>query len=78
MESDGIKYIVSNPALTLKSATLSERGQELDQLLMDAETKYIMGKIDEAGWKEEINKWKKNGGDKLKAEYKESYAKLKK
>jgi putative aldouronate transport system substrate-binding protein len=78
MESDGIKYIVSNPALTLKSATLSERGQELDQLLMDAETKYIMGKIDEAGWKEEVSKWKKNGGDKLMAEYKESYAKLKK
>jgi putative aldouronate transport system substrate-binding protein len=78
MESEGIKYIVSNPALTLKSATLSERGQELDTMLMDAETKYIMGKIDEAGWKEEVNKWKKAGGDKLMAEYKASYIKLKK
>ncbi|WP_159881910.1 extracellular solute-binding protein [Paenibacillus puerhi] len=78
MESDGIKYIVSNPALTLKSATFSERGQELDQLIMDAQTKFIMNKIDEAGYQEEVNKWKKTGGDKIIAEYKESYLKSKK
>ncbi|MFC0214594.1 extracellular solute-binding protein [Paenibacillus chartarius] len=78
MESDGIKYIVPNPALTLKSMTYSERGSELDQMMMDAQTKFIMGKIDEAGWQEEINKWKKAGGDKLIAEYKAAYQKLKK
>ncbi|MDQ1910331.1 extracellular solute-binding protein [Paenibacillus sp. GD4] len=78
MESDGIKYIVSNPALTLKSPTYSERGQELDLQMMDAQTKFIMGKIDEAGYQEEVNKWKKNGGDKVMAEYKAAYQKLKK
>ncbi|WP_248929156.1 extracellular solute-binding protein [Paenibacillus hamazuiensis] len=78
MESDGIQYIVSNPALSLKSQTFSERGQELDQMMMDAQTKFIMGKIDEAGWQEEINKWKKAGGDKLIAEYKAAYLKMKK
>ncbi|GAB2719396.1 extracellular solute-binding protein [Paenibacillus thermoaerophilus] len=76
MEADGIKYIVSNPALTLTSATYSERGAELDTLIWDAQTKYIMGKIDEAGYKAELEKWKKSGGDKIMAEYKESYQKF--
>ncbi|GAA3402695.1 extracellular solute-binding protein [Paenibacillus hodogayensis] len=78
MESDGIKYIVSNPALTLTSTTLSERGQELEQQINDAQTKYIMGKIDDAAYQDEIAKWKKAGGDKIMAEYKASYVKLKK
>jgi putative aldouronate transport system substrate-binding protein len=76
--SDNDKYAVPNPALTLASATYTERGSELELQITDAETKFIMGKIDEAGWKEEVSKWKKNGGDKLMAEYKESYAKTKK
>jgi putative aldouronate transport system substrate-binding protein len=78
MESDGIKYIVSNPALTLTSATFSERGQELEQQINDAQTKFIMGKIDETAYQDEIARWKKAGGDKIMAEYKESYMKLKK
>lgn len=72
------KYIVANPALTLESATYSERGKELELMITDAETKYIMGKIDEAGWKAEIEKWRKAGGDKIIAEYKEAFVKNKK
>ncbi len=72
------KYIVVNPALTLDSATISEKGKELDQMITDAETKFIMGKIDEAGWKAEIQKWRTAGGDKVIQEFKESYAKAKK
>lgn len=75
MEADGVKYIVPNPALTLSSATYSEKGKELEQLMWDAQTKFIMGKIDEAGYKAEIEKWKKAGGDKLMAEYKADYLK---
>lgn len=78
MELDGINYIVPNPALTLTSPTFSERGQELDQQMMDAQTKFIMGKIDEAGYEAEVEKWKKAGGEKIMAEYKESYIKLRK
>ncbi|ULL18302.1 extracellular solute-binding protein [Paenibacillus sp. H1-7] len=75
---DNEKYIVANPALTLDSATYSERGKELEQMISDAQTKFIMGKIDEAGWKAEVEKWKKAGGDKLAQEYKEAYEKSKK
>ncbi|WP_438444165.1 extracellular solute-binding protein [Gorillibacterium sp. sgz5001074] len=76
--SDNDKYAVPNPALTLLSTTFTERGGDLEQMITDAETKFIMGKIDEAGWKAEVEKWKKSGGDKLMEEYKASYLKAKK
>ncbi|MNE18939.1 Lipoprotein LipO precursor [compost metagenome] len=75
--SDNEQYVVSNPALTLISNTYTERGSELEQMITDAETKYIMGKIDEAGWNAEIEKWKQAGGSSLMEEYKEAYLKNK-
>ena len=72
------KYVVTNPALTLLSPTFNERGGELEIAITDAETKFIMGKIDEAGWKAEVEKWKKNGGEKMMEEYKAAYLKAKK
>ncbi|MDQ0885117.1 putative aldouronate transport system substrate-binding protein [Paenibacillus sp. V4I9] len=76
--SESDKHVVTNPTLTLSSATFLEKGKELEQIMTDAETKFIMGKIDEAGWKSEIEKWKKAGGEKLITEYKEAYEKIKK
>lgn len=70
---DNEKYIVVNPALTLDSATFSERGRLLEQMIQDAETNFIMGKIDEQEWKAEIERWRKAGGDKMAQEYKEAY-----
>ncbi|MEI7026093.1 extracellular solute-binding protein [Paenibacillus sp. y28] len=75
MESEGVKYIVTNPALNLTSATYSEKGKELEQMIWDAQTKFIMGKIDEAAYQAEIEKWKKAGGEKMLAEYKADYLK---
>ncbi len=69
------RYIVPNPAHTLESETYAERGKELEQLITDAETKFIMGKIDELGWKAEIEKWRKAGGDAMIREYEEAYRK---
>lgn len=71
------KYIVPNPALTLNSATFNERGGELEQIITDAQTKFIMGQIDEAGWRAEVKKWRESGGDQIAAEYKESYSRIK-
>lgn len=75
--TDNEKYAVTNPALTLISTIYTERGSELDQMMTDAETKFIMGKIDEAGWNAEVEKWKKAGGDSLMEEYKAAYLKQK-
>lgn len=62
MAKENAKYVVPNISLTLTSATYMERGNELDLLISDAQTKYIMGKIDEAGWQAEVDKWLKAGG----------------
>lgn len=75
MEPEGLKYAVHNPALTLTSATLSERGKELDQMIWDAEVNYIVGKLDDAGWAAAVDKWKKSGGDQMIKELEASYAK---
>lgn len=69
-------YLVSNPALTLDSEIYSERGKELDTIITDAETRFIMGQIDEAGWKAELAKWKQAGGERMIREYEQSYSKL--
>ncbi|MDF2935360.1 MAG: transporter substrate-binding protein [Paenibacillaceae bacterium] len=69
-------YIVENPALTLESDTFAELGKELDTLITDAETKFIMGLIDEAGWEAELAKWRQAGGDRVIREYEEAYSKL--
>ncbi|RAU95296.1 extracellular solute-binding protein [Paenibacillus sp. YN15] len=68
-------HIVDNPALTLESDTFAELGKELDTLITDAETKFIMGLIDEAGWEAELAKWRQAGGERVIHEYEEAYSK---
>lgn len=75
MTREHIKYAIPNPALTLTSSTVTERGKELDQMIWDAQTRYIMGKIDDAGWQAEINKWLQAGGENVIKEYEAAYAK---
>ena len=41
----------------------------LNTMIWDAQTKYIIGKLDDAGWQAEIDKWRKAGGDQLIKEY---------
>ncbi|WP_080836909.1 extracellular solute-binding protein [Cohnella massiliensis] len=73
MAKENLQYAVPNEALTLTSAMYSERGNELETMIGDAMTKYIMGEIDEAGWQKEIENWRKAGGDEVIREFQESY-----
>ncbi|MDF2963416.1 MAG: extracellular solute-binding protein family 1, partial [Paenibacillus sp.] len=77
MEPDNLKYAVHNPTLTLSSQTYSERGKELDQMMWDAQTNYIVGKMDDAGFQAAIDKWRKAGGDNLIKEFEAALAKNK-
>ncbi|MNU08230.1 Lipoprotein LipO precursor [compost metagenome] len=67
---------MSNPALSIQSQTLTEKSGELDKIKNDARLKYILGEIDDAGWKKEIDKWMKAGGEKGMVELNAEYAKL--
>ena len=42
-------------------------------MIADAQTKYIMGKIDQSGWEKEIENWANAGGTKIREEYAEDY-----
>ncbi|MFM9331828.1 extracellular solute-binding protein [Paenibacillus mesotrionivorans] len=70
------QYAVPNPALTLDSPTYAERGKELELQIADAQTLYIMGKIDEEGWKAEVERWRLAGGNQIAREYKEAYSRV--
>jgi putative aldouronate transport system substrate-binding protein len=70
---DNERFVVLNPALNLQSATFSDKGEELDLLITDAETRFIMGKIDEDGWKSEVERWRQHGGARMMQEYRDSY-----
>ncbi|MCR5723842.1 MAG: extracellular solute-binding protein [Treponema sp.] len=73
------QYAVFNPALAylVNSPTYSTQGAILDQLLSDARTQYICGRIDKKGLEAEYTKWNKQGGEHLVAEVNEQYQKNK-
>ncbi|MEK3916794.1 extracellular solute-binding protein [Paenibacillus sp. FSL H7-0331] len=69
------KIAVYDVASSLISATKSEKGPELDKIKNDAQVKFIMGQIDEAGYNKAIENWRKAGGDKIIAEFTAEYKK---
>lgn len=70
------QYAVFNPALSFltNSATYATQGAILDQLLSDARTQYICGRIDEKQLLAEFDKWDKQGGEAVVKEVNEQYA----
>ncbi|TBL78546.1 extracellular solute-binding protein [Paenibacillus thalictri] len=78
MFKENVPIAVQNPAASLISPTLSEKSGELDKIRNDAKVKFILGEIDENGWNQEMEKWKKSGGEQGIAEINAEYAKRKK
>ena len=72
------KIAVYNPFAGLISQTHNEKGAQIQKNIEDAKVKYVMGAIDDNGWKQEIEKWKANGGEKISQELKAEYEKRKK
>ncbi|MDQ0919969.1 hypothetical protein QFZ78_006229 [Paenibacillus sp. V4I5] len=68
------KIIVTNPGEPFTTATYTQKGAQLDQMVEDARIKFIVGKIDEAGFKADMDLWKKSGGDDYTKEISEAFA----
>ena len=66
-------YAVADPTQGLISETYTEMGADLDTILKDAVTKYIMGEIDKDGYLAEVQNWKDRGGAKVAEEYAAAY-----
>jgi putative aldouronate transport system substrate-binding protein len=75
---DNEKIIIHDPAVSFDSKTHAERGLRLQEIIKDATYKFILGAIDEQGFHKEIDRWKKEGGDKIIEEYNASYKAAKK
>lgn len=67
------KYAVANPAAPYVSDTYSTKGPQLDAIMSEANTKYIVGQISEDDWKAALERWKSQGGDKVIEEINAQY-----
>ncbi|WP_284641070.1 extracellular solute-binding protein [Paenibacillus silviterrae] len=72
------KSLIHDPTAPLDSKAFTEKGARLQDIIKDATYKFILGNIDEAGFKKEVEKWKKEGGEQIIKEFNESYKKAKK
>jgi putative aldouronate transport system substrate-binding protein len=71
-------YAVYNPVIPLISDTYSTVGATVDKIIFDAQAQYIMGVIDEAGWWSAVDRWKREGGNRITEEYSALYRQFKK
>lgn len=55
------------------SETYNDVGAELDTLLSDAATKYIMGEITKEDYLAQLEVWKERGGEKIAEEFAAAY-----
>ncbi|MGG1514408.1 extracellular solute-binding protein [Paenibacillus oryzisoli] len=72
---ENAKIAIENPVNAFISDTYSDKGKELDKLIEDARTKFIMGSIDENGWNKVLDQWQQQGGSKVIDEYTAEYNK---
>lgn len=73
LSADNEKFIVKDPTVNLESVTYDERNAELNKIISDATYHYILGKLDVAGFKREIERWKQSGGNRIIEEFTQAY-----
>lgn len=74
VQKDNEQYAVNNPMAPYTSESYATSGTMMDSIINEARTNYLVGKIDEDGYKDAINQWLKMDGDKVMKEYGEAYA----
>ncbi|SDD38330.1 putative aldouronate transport system substrate-binding protein [Paenibacillus sp. UNCCL117] len=70
---DNESFIVKDPMVNVESKTYDEKSIELFKIISDATYNYMLGHLDEAGFRQEIAKWKRSGGKQVMEEYAEAY-----
>lgn len=70
--------VVANPAEAFLSKVYAKKGTQLDNIILDARIKYIVGQIDESGLEEAVELWRKTGGDDYIEEINQLYQEFKK
>jgi putative aldouronate transport system substrate-binding protein len=65
--------LINDPTQTFFSDTQSEKGSQLEQFIWDSGVQYVTGAINEAGWLAAVDRWRRDGGDAMTAEYQKAY-----
>lgn len=73
VQDESSQFTVPNPAAPYISKTASLQGTALDDIITEANTKFIKGDIDEEGWHNAIKQWEAKGGLKVIDELNEAY-----
>ncbi|MNP20148.1 Lipoprotein LipO precursor [compost metagenome] len=69
---DNATMLIQNPTVGLSSNTYDARNVELDFIINNATYNFILGKIDENGFRDEINTWMQKGGSDVIQELEEA------
>lgn len=69
---DNARMLIENPTVGLSSSTYDARNVELDFIINNATYNFILGKIDENGFKQEISNWMQKGGSAVIQELEEA------
>ena len=70
---DNTRFIVRDATLNLESPKDDEIGLELQSIITEATYNFILGNLDEAGFRGEVARWKQSGGAQIIEEYNTSY-----
>jgi putative aldouronate transport system substrate-binding protein len=71
--ADNGNILIRDPAEKLFSPTYDARWTELNSIISNATYNYILGKIDAAGFRQELEIWKQKGGSQVIRELEEAY-----
>ncbi|GGH18999.1 extracellular solute-binding protein [Paenibacillus segetis] len=74
LSEDNEHFLVNDPTVQLSSPTYDEKNVELSSIIMDATYNYILGNLDVEGFGQEVERWKRNGGELIIQEYNEAIA----
>jgi putative aldouronate transport system substrate-binding protein len=77
MIEDNKQLAVVDFSAALLSDTNTQKGKDLMKAITDAETKFLLGELDDKGWNDAVAKWRKDGGDKIIEEFTADYNKNK-
>ena len=69
------EYVIANPVEPYISETYSTKGPQLDAIMAEANTKFIVGQITEAEWDAQVERWLAQGGQGVIDDYNEAYKK---
>jgi len=72
---ENARHIVHDPTipLAMSSPTWTSRAQSLNQLIDDAVINFIMGNLDQAGWRREVARWYNEDGRRALEELQAAY-----